>query len=333
MARGSGGDLGGRPLEHGRDRLRGRVADGGSDEQHIPVERAEARDAPGDQPAGLGGHRQRLAGQRPAVQPGQLTPDLEGEQRVAAAGLVETDELRAGQHETEALAHELTQHGEGHRPDLECLVDLADGRAQRVFTGRALGHQQADRQTIVDGAAQREREHACGRAVDPLHVVDREKQLSVSGGTPEHAEHGGADRAGIRRSLAVVVDQQQRQRERPSLRHRQVVEVPGCQRLHEVSQRRIREAGLLLGRPPREDEAAGRVPRRRDRAPPQHRLADPGLPGKRQRPGTRRVLRSHRGDPCQLRRPPEQAARLRGHAPTVGIEPTTFCSGGRRSIP
>ena len=109
------------------------------------------------------GDGQGLAGGRPGARADELAPELEREERVACRRLLNTDELRPGQIETDSLPQQVVQRPHAQRADREPREPFRRESAIELdrngcLGSRPHGREQAD--TLVTQAAERDLQHA-----------------------------------------------------------------------------------------------------------------------------------------------------------------------------
>ena len=180
------------------------------------------------------------------------------------------------------LAHESPERNRSDRTDREPLDAGPDRRHQVERVGRAdcrsLRDHDGDR--LVREPAQRERESAGGWGVDPLHIVDRDRERGARRESTQDAEDREGDRSSIWTG-ASRPPQQQGRLEGVPLAGGQVGHRPFRGGNQQVAKYRERHPRLGFGRPRRQYEApALREP---DGFAPQRRLADPGIALEHQR--------------------------------------------------
>ena len=208
--------------------------------------------------------------------------------------LVQTTELRAGEHEAEPLSQQAVEGAEAKRPEDQSAEAVLRKRAvepERHAVSvrvRPLGKEEDD--SLLPEAAKRELEYESRRAVEPLDVVDGDYERAGLCQDPHPAEEGDGHGALVRRPPFRVFEQQG-DLERSALGRRQRRERVGERRLEQVregceGEPRLRGAGRRAENPVAELEA-----------PPRDRLSRgsssrcPALPPRGRRQGARRVRR------------------------------------------
>ena len=161
-----------------------------------------------------------------------------------------------------------------HRQQLDAL------RAQRPLHRRrldAVGEPPGEQQQhgARGETAQRERERARRRCVEPLHVVDCQQHRASLAEHVQHVAHRDTEGAVVDRFVCGFLVQQ-RNLERPPPRHRQQRRDIGEDLLEEVAETDVRETPLGLRGPRREHDQAA-LARRGHPFEPERRLADPRL--------------------------------------------------------
>jgi len=137
---------------------------------------------------------------------------------------------------------------------------------------RSLGHHDAQR--LVREPAKSERERGRGGRIDPLDVVDTEEQRTFLGERAQRREQRDADRPPVgRRSVGFL--EQQRDRQRPSLHRRQLLDhlVRIAEQIRERGKRQ-RPLGFGRARPEKPESALARG---LGRSTPHGCFADPRL--------------------------------------------------------
>jgi hypothetical protein len=158
--------------------------------------------------------------------------------------------------------------------------------------------------------AQREGEHALGRGVQPLHIVDGHDERAVERQSLQQPEGGARDRQPICRPVRVRAIE--RPVERGALGPRELDRVRD--RAEQVAERRERQGGLGLRGPGGEHGQTARAGHP-DALLPDRRLADPGLAGQHERARGRGLVGEQPTDLLQLSAPPQDAL---AHGATLG---------------
>ena len=223
----------------------------------------------------------RLQVQRPGL---HRAAQLEREERVPAGQLVHVMEDRARGHPVESALQEALHGAEAERGKGEALEAIGGGRTVEVQRGRRLPRraqreQQAD--AVVRQPPRGEGEHCRRGPVEPLHVVDSHDERRRTGEHPQRGQRG--ERDGLRVGcLPAAVGHQEGDLERVPQWAGKLVQEFGTG-AEEVSERRVGEAGLRLGRA-RRDRLQTRLGRAGQGRLPQRRLADARLAFDQQRP-------------------------------------------------
>ena len=209
----------------------------GRGEQRLTRAGGQAGEPAGEQRGQRVAHRHGFAGA------GAGSRELQRVQRVALRRARDPLQRGPSEREGEAAADHLVQLAGVERAEPQPL-DL-ERMVERERVGRRLAVD-ADRGDDADrplpDPAQREGERARRRAVEPLHVIQREDQRR---GLGEQRRHRGADRAAVRRRSARALAQQ-RDVERVALG---LGQLGAGDRREQVRERRERELGFGLDRP------------------------------------------------------------------------------------
>ncbi len=110
--------------------------------------------------------------------------EFECEHRVAARCGVDGCHLRPRDAHVEPLAQKLLEMRDCERPDLELRERSwlkCVRKSERIWLVGSTSQGREDADRLLADAADREREHACRRGVEPLDVVDREEQWRIAG--------------------------------------------------------------------------------------------------------------------------------------------------------
>ena len=169
--------------------------------------------------------------------------------------------------------------------------------------------------------AKREREHGRRRRIEPLHVVDRDQQRPTAA-LPEQLEHRERDRPLVRRRPLDLL-QQQRRRQRPTLRQRQPLEPL---RQHRASTDRRAPRTRTPSRHPPDGKRRPRSPAPAPPPPPRRTASSSrSLP--------RRPARVPRACPARPREsPPARQPRPHGRSPARALSPTLPPRDPRRKL-
>jgi hypothetical protein len=166
-------------------------------------------------------HGQRLAWLDPRLPAGELAADLEGEERVAGRRLLHSYQLRAGQIEIEPTAKQVIERAQ---------IERTHGQPAQAGLGHAALHVDRDGEIgrsasrgqqangLVTETSQRDLQHACGRRIQPLEVVDRDYDGLPCRQLVQRLEHGQADNEGIRRHFTWLLQQQRHLERLPAWR-------------------------------------------------------------------------------------------------------------------
>ena len=242
--------------------------------------RAEALDALAQELVERRGERKRVAGRWGTAATLDRACELEREEGIAARRLPQPEQGRPRERRLEPALEELAERADAQPVDVDRHEPLGQAPSQPRRRLAACREQNGER--LLVEACEDEPESGGRRGVEPLEIVDGEAELPVA---DEEIERG-AERRGhgalVRRSPLLA--QEQGGLERPPLDRRQLGEDVVDDAPEEVAQAGVREPGLGLGRPAREDAVAAR-PRGVDPCEPERRLADPRLAVEEQRAG------------------------------------------------
>jgi hypothetical protein len=163
----------------------------------------------------------------------------------------------------------------GKRGDLDFEQSPAQVAFELQWRGPGLDSDcEAKLDLLVCQAPGGEPERRCGRAVEPLQVVDREENRIVRGQDAQPREDGQADDALVQ-VPRLSIDKGEGSLDRRSLRRRKAGQYLRDVGRQQVSERRERERGLARSRPACKHPPTSTV-RSIGRRTPQRRLADPG---------------------------------------------------------
>jgi hypothetical protein len=180
-----------------------------------------------------------------------------------------------------------------------------DGRAKRAVrldgVARRAGSEPErleDADRLVRQTPEDERQHPGRRAVEPLHVIDRDDDRPACREAAQDVSRGKGDGPGIGRAAGVLAPQR-RAVERSAQGTREVVEC--CLRTvcQEIAKGRVRHPGFRL-RGPRHEHGQVPLARLGDTGQPQRGLADPGASLKDQSARAGRQAREEVGDRVEL---------------------------------
>ena len=130
------------------------------------------------------GHRQGSAGDRARVRAYELAPQLQREEGIARRRLLHPGELGARQVEAESLLEQPMHRGQTERADRDPLEPSVRERALelerlRELRGLSQGREETDR--LVVQASKRDLDRTRRRRVEPLHVVEGDKDRLLLG--------------------------------------------------------------------------------------------------------------------------------------------------------
>ncbi len=171
----------------------------------------KAGEAPAEKLPQVAGNGQRPAGGEPRACPGELPPHLEREERVTGRCVVKTDELRTHESKPEPLLQQLVERAAAERlqrqPFQHAFVQrvLEREREGRVWP-HPRGREKAD--PLIAETSERGPEHAGRRRIEPLQVIDCHENRPRGGKRAHDVEEGESDRAGIRRLLARLLEEE-----------------------------------------------------------------------------------------------------------------------------
>ena len=279
----------------GRDQLDRRRGSRGGCEQRLAAALRERRDPRLDEIEEVLGHRQPAEPRRDVVR--QRPRDLEGEERVAACGLVDGQERPPRERPPKAQLEQLVQRGKAERPDRvprhrplgEGAVELERHLQARLDPLRG---DHADR--LAPETTEREVKRTGGGPVDPLVVVQADDHAAAARKRGQHRCGRGADRPLVERAGSRLLTKQ-RDRDRPSLGIRQHGQKLVCDRLEQVAQGSEGELCLSLAAAGGQHDEAVR-PGAFERLRPEGGLADSRFAGEYQRGAFAELTEEPSGD-------------------------------------
>ena len=242
------------------------------DEQRLPRLLRQRAQPLADEVLERVGYRQRLRGieRRPRV---ERSRQLEREEGIAARCIVQPQQGRTWESESEPVTDETLDRADAERPDGQSLDRSWKRRLERRRRLAAAGEEDPDRLAVEP--PQRERERIRRRGIEPLDVVDREQQRAAGGQRDERVVHPDRERARICRDVALGIEQQRRL-ERPTPWRREHRQHFGGGFPEQVAEPGVRESLLGLGRP-RGEHSEPSLARRLRPGQPERRLADARL--------------------------------------------------------
>ncbi len=162
------------------------------------------------------GYRQRLRGieRRPRV---ERPRQLEREEGIAARCIVQPQQGRTWESESEPVTDETLDRADAERPDGQSLDRPGKRRLERRRRLAAAGEEDPDRLAVEP--PQRERERIRRRGIEPLDVVDREQQRAA-GGQRDAARRAPptATARGSAETTALPLEQERRRERSPARR-------------------------------------------------------------------------------------------------------------------
>ena len=206
----------GRAVDGLRHEIERRIGEGCRDGQGILGLDWQGRQLLAEQGHQLPGQRQIHGILESGRLPLEGTSKLEREQRVPARGGMDPAEGRAGEPDVESVLQDLTQGTEAHGSNRDAFDLLAVDLTIQV---QRQGHRcldptsQQDPDRLVAKPADREAEGDDRRWVEPLDVVDRNQDGSVSRQGPKRVEERDRDRALVgRHSFGLLAQEGHPQR-------------------------------------------------------------------------------------------------------------------------
>jgi hypothetical protein len=218
--------------------------------------------------------RQGITGLDRTPPPLEGAGQLQGEKRVPAGRLPNPQQHRPWEGGVEPASEELVECAHAERAELQLEQALA-GRLPAQPGGHVAPDGQQRRDWVPVEALERIADKREGRRVQPLDVVDGERERLGRGKPSEHAEHGERDDSLLHRIIGVREGEGGLQG--PPLRPRKVVQHVADDPAHQVREAREREPCPRLRGPTRQHEEAAR-PRLLHCHKPEGRLPDPRLP-------------------------------------------------------
>ena len=302
------------------------------DEQRLPRLLRQRAQSLADEVLERVGYRQRLRGieRRSHV---ERPRQLEREEGIAARCIVQPQQGRTWESESEPVTDETLDRADAERPDGQSLDHSGKRRLERRRRLAAAGEEDPDRLAVEP--PQREREHIRRRRIEPLDVVDREQQRAAGGQRDERVVHPDRERARICRDVPLGIEQQRRL-ERPTPWRREHRQHFGGGFPEQVAEPGVRESLLGLGGP-RGKHTEPSLARRLRPGQPERRLADARLAFEHEGGGTFRgpldeveqggeFLVSSDDVHPHVGHGDTAYARFRACAPTIGCP----CSASRR---
>lgn len=120
---------------------------------------------------------------------------LESKERVAAGGLFDPDESRAGERMVELCLQSLVERGDAERAESNSAHRVLRDHATPAGRGRAAPdancNEESDR--IAVDSARGELQHPPRRRIEPLQVVGGDKDRRGAREKPEHGQKGDRD--------------------------------------------------------------------------------------------------------------------------------------------
>jgi hypothetical protein len=202
--------------------------------------------------------------------------ELEREERVAVAHIVDPTECRPRERVPEALVEQALKRAEAERSDLDAVRALAEGANEIETRGVSVAadcEQQPYR--FMPEAPRRELENKRRGGIEPLNIVNREEKTRPARELSQRREECRRD-GGSPLSRAFGLGAKQRHLECAPLRRRQFVrDLVECT-LEDITQRGEGELRLRDGRRAREDAIASLLGMMEAPAP-KRRLPDPRM--------------------------------------------------------
>ena len=187
------------------------------------------------------GYRQRLRGieRRPRI---ERPRQLEREEGIAARCIVQPQQGRTWESESEPVTDEALDRADAERPDGQSLDRSGKRRLERRRRFAAAGEEDPDRLAVKP--PQRERERIRGRRIEPLDVVDREHERAALRERQQRVVHRHRDGARVGGETVLRIEQK-RCRERSPARRGELRQHLGGGVREEVAESRMGET--LLG--------------------------------------------------------------------------------------
>ena len=235
--------------------------------------------------------------------------DLERVERVTARSLVKLPQQRPIGRVSKHRAKELEQRTQAERAHGQRLAPSRQRLCERrPFPTRSSA---PDRKQEPHGLGtqptRRELDEMGRRRVEPLHVVDRDRDRAVARNQTQCVQETERERALIRYRRDAVREEQ-RHLERRALRARQPREHFFDDARQQIRDAGERQPGIRL-RGPRGQNSVTALLRQLGGSPPEGRLADPRRPLQQQRRGRARPVGEELGDHPELVLPAEHSRR------------------------
>ncbi len=197
---------------------------------------------------------------------------------------MDSTQQRARKGDPEPLAEQAVQRTEAQRSESQApqaLFDRALEREWLIVAHEATGEQKRD--GFVPQPPGGVLDHGQRRRVEPLEIVDRDKERLMARQRAEPAEEGRRDPARVRRRGAGLAEQES-DLERPRLRRRKLWHEIARRLAEQIAKACERQIRFALRRP-RLEHTEAVAPGKLDAVSPDRALADSRLTLEQKRPG------------------------------------------------